>query len=60
MSSRVVSALAWKDRPPEVVASATMGTVLPNKTPLAAVPFLRLLDGKSPLGFYAVAIGRVA
>jgi arylsulfatase A-like enzyme/SAM-dependent methyltransferase len=43
----------------DVVASTTMGTVLPNKTPLALLPFARLVDGETPLGFYAVAVGRV-
>ena len=44
----------------ELVASTTMGTVVPNKTPLALLPFLRLVDGMSPLGFYAIAVGRVS
>lgn len=43
----------------EIVASTTMGTVLPNKTPDLLLPFARLIDGESPLGFYAVAVGRV-
>lgn len=43
----------------EVVASATMGSVVPNKTPLPLLPALRVVDGRSPLGFYAVAVGRV-
>ncbi len=43
----------------EVVASTTMGSVLPNKTPDLLLPFVRLIDGQSPLGFYAVAVGRV-
>jgi len=43
----------------DVVASTTMGAVLPNKTPLPLLPFARLVDGESPLGFYAVAVGRV-
>ena len=43
----------------ELVASTTMGAVLPNKTPLPLLPLARLLDGEGPLGFYAVAIGRV-
>lgn len=43
----------------ELVASTTMGTVVPNKTPLAVLPLFRLVDGRSPLGFYAVTVGRV-
>lgn len=43
----------------EIVASTTMGTVVPNKTPLAVLPLFRLVDGQSPLGFYAVTVGRV-
>ncbi len=43
----------------EVVTSTTMGTVLPNKAPHLLLPALRLIDGRSPLGFYAVAVGRV-
>jgi ubiquinone/menaquinone biosynthesis C-methylase UbiE len=43
----------------EVVASTTMGTVVPNKTPLLVLPLLRILDGPSPLGFYSVAVGRL-
>ncbi len=43
----------------EVVASSSMGTVLPNKTPLPLLPLFRLVDGRSPLGFYSVAVGRV-
>jgi SAM-dependent methyltransferase len=43
----------------ELVASASMGSVVPNKTPLALLPALRVIDGRSPLGFYAVAVGRV-
>lgn len=43
----------------DVVASTTLGTVLPNKTPLPLLPLARLLDGESPLGFYAAAVGRV-
>jgi SAM-dependent methyltransferase len=43
----------------EVVASTTMGSVLPNKTPMLLLPLARLIDGQSPLGFYAVAVGRV-
>lgn len=43
----------------EVVASTTMGTVLPNKTPDLLLPLARLLDGESPLGFYALAVGKV-
>jgi SAM-dependent methyltransferase len=43
----------------EVVASDTMGSIVPNKTPLPLLPALRVVDGRSPLGFYAVAVGRV-
>lgn len=43
----------------ELVASTTMGTIVPNKTPTLLLPLLRLLDGQGPLGFYAVAVGKV-
>lgn len=43
----------------DLVGSTTMGTVLPNKTPLPLLPLFRLIDCESPLGFYAVAVGRV-
>jgi hypothetical protein len=43
----------------EVIAATTMGSVLPNRTPLPLLPLLRLLDGEGPLGFYAVAVGKV-
>jgi SAM-dependent methyltransferase len=43
----------------EVVASTTLGTVLPNMTPDLLLPLARLIDGESPLGFYAVAVGKV-
>ncbi len=43
----------------EVVASTTLGAVLPNKTPTILLPLARLIDGRGPLGFYAVAVGRI-
>ena len=41
-----------------LLSSTTMGTILPNKTPLPILPLLRLIDCQNPLGFYAVAVGR--
>jgi hypothetical protein len=37
-------------------AFTTQGSVLPNKTPSAALPLVRLLDGRSWLGYYHVAV----
>lgn len=41
-----------------VVASTTLGSILPNKTPRRLLPFVKILDGRYPLSFYCIAIGR--
>jgi ubiquinone/menaquinone biosynthesis C-methylase UbiE len=38
------------------ICSKTMGSIVPNKTPLKLLPFLKLIDGGYPMGFYNVVV----
>lgn len=40
-------------------AQCTQGAIVPNKTPAFALPLVRLIDWRSPLGFYHIAIFEV-
>lgn len=42
----------------KVLDIATMGLVLPNRTPKVLLPFFKVLDGKYPMGFYNVMVCR--
>lgn len=37
-------------------AQCAQGAIVPNKTPAFALPLVKLIDGRSPLGFYHIAI----
>ena len=41
-----------------IISAVTMGAVLPNKTPKAILPVVRVLDGEYPLSFYFVVIAQ--
>lgn len=42
-----------------VIGSCTLGSIVPNKTPLFALKLLQKIDGKYPFGFYRMIIARV-
>lgn len=37
-------------------AQCAQGAIVPNKTPLALLPFVRAIDWRTPLGFYHIAL----
>jgi len=41
-----------------IISAATMGAVLPNKTPKAILPVVKVLDGEYPLSFYWVVVAQ--
>lgn len=42
----------------ETIASCSMGSVVPNKTPLSLLKWFKRIDFKFPFGFYNVVISR--
>lgn len=42
----------------KIISTATMGMILPNKTPTILLPYIKKLDGEFRLGFYNVIIAK--
>ena len=42
----------------KTIASCSMGSIVPNKTPLSLLKFFKTIDFKVPFGFYNVVISR--
>ena len=42
----------------ETIASCSMGSIVPNKTPLSLLKWFKKVDWKGPFGFYNIVISR--